>query len=54
VPLKIEKNTFEVCLAKDLFVPRGIDEKDIAADIVDLASDALDVALNPANEAIAC
>jgi hypothetical protein len=52
VAFKIEKNTLEVRLVKDLFVLGGAEEECVAADVVDLASDALGVVVNAADKAI--
>jgi hypothetical protein len=53
VPVKIEKNTFEVRLVEDLFVLGSAEEEGAAADVVDLASNSLGVVVDAADEAVA-
>jgi hypothetical protein len=53
VPVKIEKNTFEVGLVEDLFVLGGAEEEGAAAEVVDLASNSLGVVVDAADEAVA-
>ena len=53
MPIKIEKNTFEVRLIEDRFVLSDAEEENAAADIADLVSNPLGVVVDAADEAIA-
>jgi hypothetical protein len=50
---EIEKNTFEIGFIKDLFLFGNTQEQGIATDVVDLASDALGVVVDAAEETVA-
>jgi len=50
---EVEDDTFEVSLVEDLFALRGAQEEGAAADVVDLAGDALGVIVDAADEAVA-
>jgi hypothetical protein len=52
VPVKIEKNTFEVGLVEDRFVLGGTEEEGGAAEVVDPAGDTLGVVVDESQEGI--
>ena len=50
---EVEEDTFEIGLVEDLFALRGAQEEGTAAEVVDLASDALGVVVDATDEAVA-